>query len=1033
MSARSVSVATTLAVALAGCASVPPPARLETFNVGRNAAGETCLAARSWNDPGAPDAFARAYAITCSSAAANRPLGTVRVVADTPAAGEALEAQFDCAAEQAVTLNGAPATARRCLDRVTGLESVRIDQRRGAARFVAAAVPSLLGQAEEALAIVSGTRAASADVTRVPAATLDLAALPVRAGAPAVPVVAGEPGALNVGSALAQGIDLNHKGLHTEASRVLNDAISRLPEDASAATRAELELEAALADSNILFPDAARGHFATADRVMADTPAARTAFIQRKRDTYLALDALNRGAFREALGMLDRVAQPTAAAANPLADPNTLRLLNQPRANDARALAVPDAARLSQLVLDAQAQNARSVALLSLGDVPGATQAADRAAAIYRPLSNEQLEQGRLLWLGARIARQRGRLLARQGKYDDALGDLTQAVDLLRRGALANGGTGNEPAIAEAELERAAVFARTGASREAVRTSFDTAVDAVIASGATSLGRSIGMEDYLDLLVAEANAPRADTFDRFLRAMQASGEPAVARQLTQLRSIVAADPAVGQAVRERENLEREIARLRYALSTRTPEATTSVADMERARDAAEARLLAVDATLARDPRYRQVSETPATLAELRRALKPGEAYLKLTELDRRVYGMVVTANRAYIYHVAESAAAKGVVDQLATQLRGTIDGDLAAGKLVPFDEARAYTLFRLVSGPAATELVQARSIAVDPAGPLKRVPLAVLVTRYDANAPKADPFDFSRSAFLAGSASISTALSPRSFLVARTLPPSRAPRGFIGLGEHVPPAMLPVGMPAREVPVGFACSVDYARLAGLSRMLKPISRRELGVAADALGITDANLVTGTSFTDTGVEARDDLSQFEVVHFATHGLEEGMWGCTRSPPALVTSFGEGASDGLLSFSEIAGLRLDANLVVLSACDTASGVRDEALARASGQEEAGFALEGLVRAFFTANARAVLATYWQVSAEQESEAFIRAFYAGARTGTIGDALQGAQRTLIAQPAYSHPFYWAPYFLVGDSSKTALTPVPQRVAAR
>uniref|UniRef100_UPI003CEAACA7 hypothetical protein n=1 Tax=Pseudomonas syringae TaxID=317 RepID=UPI003CEAACA7 len=72
-------------------------------------------------------------------------------------------------------------------------------------------------------------------------------------------------------------------------------------------------------------------------------------------------------------------------------------------------------------------------------------------------------------------------------------------------------------------------------------------------------------------------------------------------------------------------------------------------DMERARDAAEARLLAVDATLARDPRYRQVSETPATLAELRRALKPGEAYLKLTELDRRVYGMVVTANRAYIY------------------------------------------------------------------------------------------------------------------------------------------------------------------------------------------------------------------------------------------------------------------------------------------------------------------------------------------------------------------------------------------------
>ena len=125
----------------------------------------------------------------------------------------------------------------------------------------------------------------------------------------------------------------------------------------------------------------------------------------------------------------------------------------------------------------------------------------------------------------------------------------------------------------------------------------------------------------------------------------------------------------------------------------------------------------------------------------------------------------------------------------------------------------------------------------------------------------------------------------------------------------------------------------------------------------------------------------------MLHFATHGLEEGQWGCAKSPPALVTSFGDENSDGLLSFSEIANLRLNANLVVLSACDTASGVRDEALARASGQEEAGSTLEGLVRAFLTANARAVLATYWQVSAEQESEDFIRTFYATARGATIG----------------------------------------------
>ena len=116
----------------------------------------------------------------------------------------------------------------------------------------------------------------------------------------------------------------------------------------------------------------------------------------------------------------------------------------------------------------------------------------------------------------------------------------------------------------------------------------------------------------------------------------------------------------------------------------------------------------------------------------------------------------------------------------------------------------------------------------------------------------------------------------------------------------------------------------------------------------------------------------------------------------------------------------------------ACDTAAGVRDEALARSAGQEEAGATLDGLVRAFLAANARAVMATYWQVSAEKESDEFIRAFYTRARTGTLGQAMQAAQQALIAQPTYSHPFYWAPYFLVGDSSKTALSATPSSPAA-
>ena len=160
-----------------------------------------------------------------------------------------------------------------------------------------------------------------------------------------------------------------------------------------------------------------------------------------------------------------------------------------------------------------------------------------------------------------------------------------------------------------------------------------------------------------------------------------------------------------------------------------------------------------------------------------------------------------------------------------------------------------------------------------------------------------------------------------------------------------------------------------------------------------------------------------------------------------PPSLVTSLdppadaGDYPSDGLLTFSEIAGLRLNANLVVLSACDTASGV-SQLGGRLSGQDESAATLDGLVRAFITANARAVLATYWNVPASAETDAFIRAFYATGRTATIGAALRAAQRITIAKPDYSHPYFWGAYFLVGDASKTMLSTGSQaktRVAAK
>lgn len=1007
---------------LPGCATSRQGPGADIINLGRNSANEPCTATRTWADPAVPDSFASAHFITCRNVVASRPLGAIRVVADTPAGMKPLEKVFNCGEGRPVKVAGVAGNVRQCIDAVLGTEVVRIDLPMGDKRVVAAAAPALLGPLEEGIAIIAAGRSANDDPGRTTTATIDVASLPALPTGAKSSVVGT---AFDPAVALVKGIDLNHKGLHVEASRVLNDALSRLPAATDPAVRAEFLLESALADSNISFAESAQEHFGQADLIMEQSPSAQTPFLRRKRDAYRSLDLLNRRQFRQALASLDRLISREAVSDQPLMDIALVRRLNQTSGGrDAvSAISLPDTAELSQVVLDAQANWARSVALFALGDVPAASTALDASSESYRTLLGERIDQGQVYWLGARIERQRGRIAAYRKDWSTALASFDRALDFLRRGAVATAGTGNEPAIAEAELERAGVFDASGADREAVRNQYAVAVDALVAANTTGSALPSGIDGYMDILVGEATkGARPDTFERFFRAMQAAGEPAVARQLSQLQNVVTADPELGSKVRDRTEIEREITRLRYAIATAGETPGVSVDDLENQRQAAESKLLAIDASLSANERFRSVDDRPATVSELRAALQPGEAYLKVVQLNQRAYGLFVSHDQTYIYKIAGNGRDLAAFDKLGTAVRASVDGQLANGKLVPFDIGGSHVLFRLIAGPAQDALLQVKALVVDPAGPLEKLPIGALVTAYDPRAPRPDPFDFSQTEFLAKRMAVSTAISPRSFLVARSLPGSTAAHPFLGLGEHKAPVLNAVA--DHNVGVGFGCSVPYTGLAALSRSFAPISKRELEVAATALGAPGSPMITDAAFSDTALEGRTDLADYQVLHFATHGLEEGQWGCAKSPPALVTSFGDMGSDGLLSFSEIAALRLNANLVVLSACDTASGVKDEALARASGQEEAGSTLEGLVRAFLTANARAVLATYWQVSAEQESEDFIRAFYSAARNGSIGTALRDAQVSLMKQPQFSHPFYWAPYFVVGDSTKSMLS---------
>jgi CHAT domain-containing protein len=137
---------------------------------------------------------------------------------------------------------------------------------------------------------------------------------------------------------------------------------------------------------------------------------------------------------------------------------------------------------------------------------------------------------------------------------------------------------------------------------------------------------------------------------------------------------------------------------------------------------------------------------------------------------------------------------------------------------------------------------------------------------------------------------------------------------------------------------------------------------------------------------------------------------------------MTSFGSPESDGLLSFQEIFSLPINADIVLLSACDTAAGASQEVTRRALGElMGGGFALDGLVRSFLGAGARSVIASHWPVPEKPinaTAELIGRLFAAPPGEGAA-QALRGAQVAMMDKPLTSHPYYWAAFAIIGDGA--------------
>ncbi len=1006
---------------LAGAAPTELP---RLFAIGRNVNGEACTAQANLNDPGLDDrAFDRSYALNCGSATASRSVGSVRVISDSQPARDAVEKTRECAAVQKVMLKGiGQADARLCNDKTLGIRTVALEFTQGRRTYIGNSALSLAGPLEQALAIASGKTSLSQDSGALVQSSIDVKSLPQLADGGSD---LGDDLAFNPRNALQQGIRFNVQGLHVEASRVLNDAISRTSESDLGELRGELELEAGLADSNIGFFESAGAHFNRGSELLANDA---DGVLLRKISTYRALDELNQRNFPEVVARLQRIDTGGTNSAMPLSDPVIIAALNQGSGSQGRAASAIGAtgtSALTQVVINAQINWARSAAMLLMNDVAGSEAALAQSRREFAVIASGGVEQTQTRWLEARIERQAGRIAARKHDWAGSLAAFDASLKALRT-AQSLGGAGSGPELVETQLERADILARQGGDIGNVVREYGSAVDAIMDSGLAGKIKPSALEPYLAIISGGTKGSTdPESVERYFRAVQTVGEPAIARQVAQLQSVVSSDSGLAAQIRERADLSQELTALRYQITQRA--AGVDVAALETRRKTLEVRFRALDDALAANERYRTTDDRPATVAEIQSILGENEVFFKLTTAKSRAFGIIIGKHDSIAYQLATPVDR---VMKTAAAVRQSIDGAANDSRgLREFRVGGAYSLFQMVAGPAPDRLANAARIIVDPSGPLQRLPIGALVVDINsakqfAARPKGSAQDYSRIAFLAARAEISTALSPRSFITVRGFSPSRAPHAFLGLGSHLTPSYAQLASFGYRR-TNFGCLFNTANITDSYNRAHPINRVEIERAAVAIGEPGAKEITGAEFNDTDVEARTDLNQYEVLHFATHGLQEGQWAsCLKAPPALVTSLGSGNSDGLLSFDEIAQLNLDANLVFLSACNTESGITDEDLARLSGKEEKGASLEGLVRAFLAAKARAVVATYWEASESEGTNQLIETFYNIGRTQSIGAAMRDGQRLLIADPRYSHPFYWAPYFIVGDAGKSMLS---------
>ncbi len=308
-------------------------------------------------------------------------------------------------------------------------------------------------------------------------------------------------------------------------------------------------------------------------------------------------------------------------------------------------------------------------------------------------------------------------------------------------------------------------------------------------------------------------------------------------------------------------------------------------------------------------------------------------------------------------------------------------------------------LFRVILEPAGRLLVGKQRLIIVPSGILHYLPFEVLLTKGEEKTLAT--MTPARLPYLLRDYAISYVPSAAVLASLRNRPTkSTAGKSFLAFADPVYGNLTE--LPSSLAQPNLSDAFGDQRPWQLERLIE--SRREVEQISALFPKDQVSLLLREQAREENAKTAGRFNEFRFVHFATHGLlnEE-----RPSYSGLILSLaGSQSEDGLLQGYEIFNLKLNADLVVLSACETGLG-----------KEVKGEGLVGLSHAFFYAGTPSLVVSLWKVQDRSTADLMVNLYREIGRTQTKSEALRQAKLILIQQNRYADPYYWAPFVLTGD----------------